>query len=129
MQRTFSFDELSKPPSRFDANIVDNIGLTKTIAAAPMHVATSHHSAVSPVRTTSAPAMASDEVHIREQSMIPPTQRICGLAIACRSLRRNDEGLQSACIRARLVKLFTSAPEQTAAPLSRVSPAGESLDA
>ena len=110
MQRTFSFDQLSKPPFKFDANIVDNIGLTKTIAAAPMHAATSHHSAVSPVRTTSAPAMASDEVQIREQSMIPPGRRICGLAIACLYRRRNDEGLQSACIRVQLVKLFTSAP-------------------
>ena len=110
MQRTFSFDQLSKPPVRFDVNIVDDICLTKTIAAAPMHAATSHHSAVSPVRTTSAPAMASDEAHIREQSMIPPGRRICGLAIACLYRRRNDEGLQSACIRVQLVKLFTSAP-------------------
>ena len=61
--------------------------------------------------------------------MIPPGQRICGLAIAGLCLRRNDEGLQSACIWARLVKLFTSAPEQTAAPLSRALLAGEPLDA
>ena len=61
--------------------------------------------------------------------MIPPGQRLCGLAIANLYLCRNDEGLQSACIPRRLVKLFTSAPEQTAAPLSRVLLASEPLDA
>ena len=43
-----------------DANIIDGIGLTNTMMVAPMHAATSHHPAFSPVRTTNVPAMASD---------------------------------------------------------------------
>ncbi|MBC7563506.1 MAG: hypothetical protein H7305_11410 [Gemmatimonadaceae bacterium] len=53
-----SLSSTRSPP--VDANTIDNIGLTNMMMVAPMHAATSHHPAISPVRTTSTRVMASD---------------------------------------------------------------------